>query len=272
MRAGVSLTAPQFGSDLGAVLELAEVVEDSALDGVFAFDHLLPPGRHDRPIIELTALLGALAARTERCRIGSLVMRATLRGPAISTAIARTLTAIAPGRVVVGLGAGDRLSRPEVDRMGLEFGDLDARLDTLRRTAEGVTEAGATVWIGGTHSRIRTLARLHRGWNGWDVAIEEFRTYVAEMQAAKTTVTWGGPVLLASDDEDLCRLVAERSRPPRIAGTPELVADRLSELVVAGAQELVVTVIPNRADRWRLFAAEVVPRLRSVTATGGRSE
>ncbi len=257
----VSLTAPQFSDSFGPVIEMCRLVGDSVLDGIFFFDHLTPLGDPSRPVLELAACLGAAAATTDRATIGSLVMRATLRDPAISLAITTTADLVAPGRLVVGLGAGDRMTREETERMGLAFESLDARLHTLDHTAASIQRRGQSVWIGGLHPSVRALAGRYGGWNAWDIDVDRFTDLAESIRRSGATITWGGPILLAHDEADLVRLVESRDRRPAIAGTAPDVASALRRYVDAGADHLVVSVIPNRPDRWELFATEVAPVL-----------
>ena len=76
----VGLVLPLFSGEPERVLAFAERAERLGFDGVFAFDHLFPPGASaDRPSLEAFSMLSAVAARTERIAVGTLVTRATLR-------------------------------------------------------------------------------------------------------------------------------------------------------------------------------------------------
>ena len=78
----VGLVLPLFSGDAERVLAFARRAEERGFDGVFAFDHLFPPGAPaDRPSLEAFASLAAVAARTSRVAVGTLVTRATLRPP-----------------------------------------------------------------------------------------------------------------------------------------------------------------------------------------------
>src|SRR5436305_1721416 len=96
MRVGICL--PQFRDDAEAAVATARAAEEADLDGVFAFDHLWPLGRPDRPAPYSGVLRGAPAAavpppagearcwwagRPPRRRPSSLV---TVTVPASSTA------------------------------------------------------------------------------------------------------------------------------------------------------------------------------------------
>lgn len=264
MTLGISLTAPQFGRTFDPILELGELAVLSGLDGVFLFDHLVSLGGGQRPILELASCVGALAASTDHIQIGTLVIRATLRGPSLSVAIADTMAAIAPDRTVIGLGSGDSKTREECRRMGFPYETLDARLETLDRTANALVDRGHEVWIAGADPRIRAIASRVGGWNVWGIDHGSFGPLAAEQRQAGCKVTWGGRVLLAHDPDDLRELLVDRTNPPPIAGTADTVAAELIRFVDAGADHLVVSLIPNRPDRWRRFVDEVVPLVRKA--------
>jgi alkanesulfonate monooxygenase SsuD/methylene tetrahydromethanopterin reductase-like flavin-dependent oxidoreductase (luciferase family) len=253
----VSLTGPQFSSSFQPMLDWARFAEDSGFDGVFLFDHLVPLGDARRPVLELAASLGAIAATTSRIGVGSLVMRAPMRGPGISAAIAATAAAVAPGRITIGLGAGDRLSVGEDERFGRATARLDERLSAVRSTVESIRATGieASIWVGGIHPRVRELAgEVADGWNGWMVDVDSFSEMASGLPAG-VAATWGGAVIVGRDGDDVAEAVRRRgSEDGALVGTVAQVAGRLAQYVEAGASHLVLSVLPNRADRWEVAA------------------
>ena len=265
------MTAPQFTSSIDPVLEAASLAEEAGLDGMFAFDHLIPLGDPLRPVLELAATLGAMASATDRLLVGPLVARVPLRGPAVTTAIARTLEAIAPGRVVFGLGSGDSHSRPEAERFGQVYEPLDRRVGMVEEAVVALSALGVTSWVGGTHPRILDAALRSDGWNGWSLPLDVFADKVAVLHARRPdlTMSWGGTVIVGRDTSDVDRLLEARAGAlSDVIGTPDQVVDRLQRLVEAGADHLVVSILPNRPDRWELFVDEVVPKLRDISVPG----
>src|SRR5690349_19695621 len=89
------------------VASLATTAEDAGFDSVWVMDHFfqLPPlGGPDQPMLEAYTLLGALAARTRRIQLGTLVTGVTYRNPGILAKIVTTLDVISRGRAILGIG------------------------------------------------------------------------------------------------------------------------------------------------------------------------
>lgn len=94
-------------SDLRAI---ARHAEQAGLHALWMSDHFMPyaeDGRPpDGPVLEGWTTLTALGALTSRIRLGTLVLGATYRHPAVVANMAATLDHVTGGRFVLGLGAG----------------------------------------------------------------------------------------------------------------------------------------------------------------------
>jgi alkanesulfonate monooxygenase SsuD/methylene tetrahydromethanopterin reductase-like flavin-dependent oxidoreductase (luciferase family) len=78
-----------------------------AIEHAWLWDHMLPlRGPVETPIYEGWTMLAALAAQTSRLQVGLMVTSNLTRPPAVLAKIAATVDAIAPGRLVLGLGVG----------------------------------------------------------------------------------------------------------------------------------------------------------------------
>ena len=106
LRFGIK-TAQQFTTydDILRVWLEADTVP--VIEHAWAFDHFIPLGPDPTgPQLEGWTLLGALAARTERLRLGLMVTGNTYRYPAVLANIATTVDVISHGRLDFGIGAG----------------------------------------------------------------------------------------------------------------------------------------------------------------------
>jgi alkanesulfonate monooxygenase SsuD/methylene tetrahydromethanopterin reductase-like flavin-dependent oxidoreductase (luciferase family) len=275
MKARVSVTLPQFRHEAGPMLDAARRAEDLGFDGVYVFDHLFPLGAPGRPIFEGFVALGAVAAVTSRITVGTLVIRAPIR-PAWTTAKgAWSAQAISGGRLTLGLGAADSMSKPEFAAYGLPFGSAAERIDSVRQTIAALHAPELQLpgypppktWIGGRSPAVRAVAaEMADGWNAWGVPAERLAGDGAEIreQAGRPfEVSWGGQVLLAPDATRLSERLNRRDDADRlVAGTPGHVAEQLQLIVEAGADELVLSLLDSPGwDSWDLFVQEVRPRL-----------
>src|SRR5437867_4125038 len=97
---------------MARILDYARRAEAVGFDSVWVSDHLFldlgkyggPPQRQATP--EALAMLAAVAATTSRVRLGSLVLCASFRHPALLASQARSLHDLSEGRFELGLGAG----------------------------------------------------------------------------------------------------------------------------------------------------------------------
>ncbi len=132
----MALTAPRFGistapsqvgyQDILRVWHEADTIPE--IEHAWLYDHLMPIfGDLDGPTFEGWTLLSALAAQTERLRIGVMVTSNRFRPPAMLAKIAATVDAVSGGRLEFGIGAGSRPSvsfaRREYEAYGLPYHD-----------------------------------------------------------------------------------------------------------------------------------------------------
>ena len=84
-----------------------EADEIPEIEHAWLWDHLMPlAGPPGGIAYEGWTLLAALAAQTERLGLGVMVTSNRIRPPAVLAKTAATVDAIAPGRLVMGLGVG----------------------------------------------------------------------------------------------------------------------------------------------------------------------
>lgn len=135
------LTAPQQVSydDILRVWREADALPQ--IEHAWLFDHLLPiAGERTGPIFEGWTLLSAMAAQTQRLRLGLLVTSNRFRPPAMLAKIATTVDVVSGGRLDFGIGAGSRPSLPmarhEYEAHGLPYHDFSHSVESL---AEALT-------------------------------------------------------------------------------------------------------------------------------------
>ncbi len=174
--------------------DAAILADRSGWDAIWTWDHLLAIfGPWEQPIFEGWTALGALAAVTDRARVGLMVGANTFRNPGLTAKLATTLDHVSGGRAVLGIG-GAWFER-EHDAFGIPFGStvgerlawLDESVALLRRLLDGETvthqgehytmhearceprpiQARLPILIGGSGPRrtLRTVAARGDGWN-----------------------------------------------------------------------------------------------------------
>jgi len=123
--------APEVGL-FDRVVELAQAAENAGFDLVTVMDHFYQigvVGSEDEPMLEAYTTLGALAVKTERVLLGTMVSGVTYRNRAMLAKIVTTLDVISKGRAVLGIGAA--WNESEHQGYGFEFPPIGLREDML---------------------------------------------------------------------------------------------------------------------------------------------
>jgi alkanesulfonate monooxygenase SsuD/methylene tetrahydromethanopterin reductase-like flavin-dependent oxidoreductase (luciferase family) len=126
----------QEGPSWDEWLALADACETHGLEALFRSDHYLSQTDPERVATDAWTLVGALAARTSKLRLGTLVSPVTFRHPAVVAKAAATADQISGGRIEVGMGAG--WMAEEHERFGIDFPETKERLRTLAEHVEQV--------------------------------------------------------------------------------------------------------------------------------------
>jgi probable F420-dependent oxidoreductase len=247
MRFGLAL--PQYGFSLPS-----GEVEELGFDSVWLSDHFFYTftryGGDPTPIpaIEPMTALAGLAATTSRVRLGTLVLCAPFRHPALLAKMAVTIDRLSGGRLDLGLGAG--WLQEEFDAFGFAFGTIGERFAALEdalaavsalQSGEPATFVGSNVtlrdasllpapvngrvpvWVGGKGGPrlLRLIARYADGWNVvWRVDPDG---YAARAEAARSAFESAGRdpatlrlsvglYTLVGEDEETARSAFERGR------------------------------------------------------------
>jgi F420-dependent oxidoreductase-like protein len=90
------------------IAAIATTAETAGFDSLWVMDHFYQigtVGARTDPMLEAYTLLSALAARTDRARLGAMVTGVTYRNPALLAKMVTTLDVISSGRAILGIGA-----------------------------------------------------------------------------------------------------------------------------------------------------------------------
>src|SRR6476469_2494080 len=137
IRAGLQIpnfTYPGVAPDelFERVAAIAVTAEEAGFDTVMVMDHfyqlpLLGPPEHE--MFESYTLRAAIAARTQKVKLGTLVTGVTYRDPAILAKIVTALDVISKGRAFLGIGAA--WFDQEHEALGVDFPPVKERMERL---------------------------------------------------------------------------------------------------------------------------------------------
>jgi F420-dependent oxidoreductase-like protein len=157
-------------------LALAGACEEHGLEGLFRSDHYgSVMGMRERGSLDAWATLSALAARTGRIRLGTLVSPATFRHPSVLAKNVATADHISGGRVELGLGAG--WNESEHRAYGFEFPPTPTRMERLAEQLEIVARS----WVEDAFS-----------FEGRHYQVQDLRALPKPVQRPRPTLLVGG--------------------------------------------------------------------------------
>jgi probable F420-dependent oxidoreductase len=288
VRLGIQLPEVEREVRWPEYLVLARAAEAAGFDSIHVGDHLLYR-RPDRAPWEAWTLLSALAAATERVRLGPLVACAGFHPPGLIAKMAATIDEVSGGRFELGIGAG--WSEEEFAAFGIPYDHRVARFEEAFAIVRGLL-AGERVtlegryWqardavllppparrtplmIGSNGPRVLRTALPHvDAWNTWYTdygnTAEGFAALNERISAAARDAGRAPDEVARSACVHvvLDRAADERAiEAPPVEGTPEQIAARLRELGEAGADEAILVVTPI-TERSIAELAEVVAAL-----------
>jgi F420-dependent oxidoreductase-like protein len=274
MRLGLDVSQHQL--DWPEILRRVRFGEDAGFDGAWVFDHFKPLyGDPNGPCMEGWTLLAALAASTERIRLGMLVTGVTYRHPSILAAEAVTVDQISGGRLELAIGAawfeGEHRelgiqfppARERTDRLeeavqvmcllmtkdGASFDGRHYRLEGASYHPRPVQQPHAPIWIGGGGERriIPIAGRYADAWHCFG-SLEDLERKAAVLdRAAEVAGRDPGSIIRASS--------LSLSEPW------EEVRERVEALAKLGFSYLVVSWPSEGQKRLEEFVASVMPEL-----------
>jgi F420-dependent oxidoreductase-like protein len=250
-------------------VELAETAEKVGFDMITVMDHfyqIRPVGSEEEPMLEAYTTLGALAMRTRKVLLGTLVTGVTYRNPAMLAKEITTLDVISKGRAVLGIGAA--WNESEHAGYGFDFPPIARREDRLdealaickamftqeRPSFEGtffrieralnlprpIRAGGPKILVGGAGEK-RTLraAARYADITNWFGTLEEAAPKIPILEAHCVAVgrdpgeilrTVSVPIVLAESEKDKAPLLASLPGPVRPSVRAETVAQAAETL------------------------------------------
>jgi F420-dependent oxidoreductase-like protein len=270
--------AGQQYTDFPSYLELWKTAEELGLDWASVFDHFMPiQADPTGPCFEGMTLLAAMAAHTERLRVGVIVTGVTYRSPAVLANMAVTIDHISNGRLELGIGGA--WYELEHDQYGIPFPSIGRRLAMMgeeavilkslwtqtRTTFEGryytlrdamcepkpLQQPRIPLWIGGSGERVtlRHVAAQADGWNTFLMPTEEFEHKLAVLDRhcadvgrdrSEIRIQMVARTVLGADAAEVESQLAERAAG--LGMTPE--ALRATGLIAATPAELAERLRP----------------------------
>ena len=141
------------------ILEMARRVEVAGLDSVWVGDSLTA-----KPRLEPLAMLAAIAANTQRVRLGTAVLLAPLRQPVLLAQTLATLDLLSKGRMIIGAGVGGAFNddqKREWLSAGLNYKQRAGRLEEIVQIVKGLS-TGEPVSFAGKHFNLEAARILPR--------------------------------------------------------------------------------------------------------------
>jgi probable F420-dependent oxidoreductase len=282
LRVGIQLPEVERAVRWPEVVAIARAAEEGGFDSIWLGDHLLyrGDGRPERGPWDVWTQLAALAAATERVKLGPLVACTAFHPPGILARMAASVDEVSGGRLVLGIGAG--WNEAEFRALGIPYDRRVSRFEEafeiVRRllARERVTFSGrfysvedavlippprrrVPLMVGANAPRTLSIALPHvASWNTWYTHYgntpEGFAQLNANVSAAAERVGRDPATL----ERSACVLVSAGGADERPETASPVEADRLAghlgELAEVGADEAILVVAPITQESVRALA------------------
>ena len=140
-----NFTAAPEMPDAAALIDYSVRVEQLGYESIWVWDHILLGVDPYFPILDSLSILTAVAARTERIRLGTGVLVLPARNPVLLAKQLSSIDQISNGRLTLGLASG--WYKREFDAIGVPFNKrgniMDQNLDILTRLWQEDSVAGS---------------------------------------------------------------------------------------------------------------------------------
>lgn len=201
---------PNFSRPWDELLAFAKHTEATGWHCLWYADHYMANTGDatisDEGGLECWAAMGALAAVTERMRLGTLVSPTTIHHPAILANRAASIDQISGGRLILGMGAGWQINEHQAFGIDLfEPGDRVTRFDEAIQIVRSMLSEKRTTFTG-KHFQITD-------------APCEFKPIQSPL-----------PILVGTSSRRMSRIAARHADEWNVWGTPETVATKIGPI------------------------------------------
>ena len=199
----IGLVIPLAQDERGEALTWNEIetraiqAESAGYDSVWVYDHLFHrfEGHATVGFHECWTVLSALAAVTSRVELGTTVLCAGFRNPALLAKMATTLDTVSNGRLILGIGAG--WHEPEFDGFGFPFDHRVSRFEEVLQIIRPLLRDGEVTFHGRYHDA-EACEILPRGVrsDGPPILVGAFGPRMMRLTARyadQWTIDWLGP-------------------------------------------------------------------------------
>lgn len=297
----LSVALPVHGTAFAHALAVARAAEAAGFDGAWVPDHLINLSRPTAGVLECWTVLSAVAVTTAHLRIGPLVIATPLRHAPLLAIQAATLAVAAPGRIVLGLGAGGFTYDAACAQLGMTPLSASDRVlhveETIRCMRAMLGEAAANIagrFVRVTGARVfprpaqaipivvaaerpRMLQVVAKHADGWNCPrpehLEAGLAVLAHAGRERATIGVSAYVVtvVAETDDAAARALARAGRAAHafgnveqhhIVGSPTRVIERIADFARRGVDELVIDLRGTpHLEAIEMFARDVLPRL-----------
>ena len=260
------------------VLDLARVADRDGWHCLWYADHYMPnSGSEDvlpGDVHECWSMLPAIAAVTDRLRLGSLVAPTSVHHPAVLANRAATIDRISDGRLVLGIGAGWQINEHQaygidLEEPGTRVSRFEEAIQVIRSLLNedstdfqgdfyDITDAPSNpkpvqsplpILVGtGSPRMLRITARFADEWNTWGApdmaggALEKLHTACEQVERDPATL-WKSTQALVfmTDNAELAENIKGGDMGERsIIGSNEQIVDEIGRYAELGFDELIV--------------------------------
>lgn len=268
----IAFLAPQYGAEATGTIECAQAADRLGLEVWLAGQMMPMPASNAQSAFEPFSAMGAIAAVTEKARLGFMALAVPYLPPLYVAKALLTLDELSGGRIEAGLGAGWR--REEFEALEVPFEPIDRRLAAIEQTLEIVAElcgpprpeaerrwpadarassSGSMppVWIAGMGPKVLGLAAKRADWTNFakGISVEDFTAKGEHVKAEAARL--GRQVRLSltatymsGERDDLERRLGRRAEARGISVEDYVARLRAANVFVGTPDEIAVQMRP----------------------------